>query len=97
MSKLYGDDILRLAQLSRLRLSPAEVTQFANEITAILKYVEQLQSANLDGLAPTYQVSGLQDVTRADEIVSYQADPKALMKLAPAVLENQFRVKRMVN
>jgi aspartyl-tRNA(Asn)/glutamyl-tRNA(Gln) amidotransferase subunit C len=97
MSKLSREDILKLAKLSRLELTDDEVTQFESEISAILEYVEQLQTADLNGLEPTYQVTGLKDVTRPDEVVDYQADPKALLKNAPATEKNHFKVKRMVN
>ena len=97
MSKLSREDILKLAKLSRLELTDEEVDLFGDEIGAILQYVEQLQTADLDGLDPTYQVTGLKDVTRADEVVDYQADAPALLKGAPATENNHFKVKRMVN
>lgn len=97
MSKLSREDILKLAKLSRLDLTDQEVTQFEGEIGAILEYVELLQNVDLDNLEPTYQVTGLKDVTRADEVVDYQATPADLLKNAPATEANQFKVKRMVN
>ncbi len=97
MSKLSREDILKLAKLSRLELTDEEVTLFEGEISAILQYVEQLQSADLEGLEPTYQVTGLKDVTRADEVVAYQASPDDLLKNAPSTEAKQFKVKRMVN
>ena len=97
MSKLSKQDILKLAQLSRLELTDQEVTQFESEIGAILEYVEQLQSVDLEGVEPTYQVTGLKDVTRPDEVVDYQAKPADLLKNAPDSEASQFKVKRMVN
>lgn len=97
MSKLSREDILKLARLSRLELNEEEIAQFEAEIGSILEYVEQLQNVDLDGLEPTYQVTGLKDVTRPDEIVDYQADPEALLKNAPSKENNQFKVRRMVN
>lgn len=97
MSKLSREDILKLARLSRLELSDEEIVQFEAEIGSILEYVEQLQTVDLDGLEPTYQVTGLKDVTRLDEIVDYQADPEALLKNAPNKDHDQFKVRRMVN
>ncbi len=96
MSKLSRDDILKLAKLSRLELTDDEVTQFEAEIGSILEYVEMLQKVDLDKLEPTYQVTGLKDVTRPDEIVDYQANPDDLLKNAPATEAKQFKVKRMV-
>lgn len=97
MSKLSRPDILKLAKLSRLQLSDAEVAQFQTEISDILKYVEVLQTADLKDVTPTYQVTGLKDVTRPDEIVTYQASPEDLLKTAPQIENGQFKVNRMVN
>ncbi|MEO8784957.1 MAG: Asp-tRNA(Asn)/Glu-tRNA(Gln) amidotransferase subunit GatC [Candidatus Saccharimonadales bacterium] len=96
MTKLSRDDILKLARLSRLTLSEAEIDIFAEEISAILHYTEQLQSVDLDGVEPTYQVTGLKDVTRPDEIVDYGTTPAQLMKNAPATEDGHFKVKRML-
>lgn len=96
MSKLSREDILKLAKLSRLELTDDEVAQFEAEIGSILEYVELLQKVDLDKLEPTYQVTGLKDVTRPDEVVDYQASPDDLLKNAPATEAKQFKVKRMV-
>jgi len=96
MSKLSREDILKLAKLSRLELTDDEVAQFQTEIGDILKYVELLQTVDLTDLEPTYQVTGLKDVTRTDEVVDYQASPDDLLKNAPRVENKQFKVRRMV-
>lgn len=96
MSKLSREDILKLARLSRLRLSEEEITRFQGEISAILDYVERLNDVDTEDLQPTYQVTGLKNVMRKDETVEYQADSKTLLKNAPAVENNQFKVKRVL-
>jgi len=96
MAKLTKQDVLKLAKLSHLQLTDEEVTQFTEEITAILQYVEQLQNVDLTNYQPTSQVTGLVNVTSPDEVKSYGADPKALMQNAPATEDGHFRVKRMV-
>lgn len=96
MSKLTRDDVLKLAKLSRLTLTDEEVAQFTKEIDAILKYVEKLQSVDVDDVKPTYQVTGLKNVMRPDEEKSYGPDAKALLKNAPATEKDHFKVKRMV-
>jgi aspartyl-tRNA(Asn)/glutamyl-tRNA(Gln) amidotransferase subunit C len=97
MSKLSREDILKLARLSRLELTEDEILQFGEEIGAILEYSAQLHSVDHQGLEPTYQVTGLKDVTRSDEIIDYQASPSDLLKNAPATEGKKFKVKRMVN
>ena len=96
MAKLTRDDVLKLAKLARLHITDEETAQFTKEISAILGYVEQLQSADLEGVEPTYQVTGLKNVMRPDEVFDYGAKPEELLKNAPATEKNHFKVKRMV-
>lgn len=96
MSKLSREDILKLAKLSRLELTEEEIAHFQEEISAILQYVEQLQSVDLDNLEPTAQVSGLTNVTRPDEVADYGYATPELMKNAPKTKDDHFKVKRMV-
>ncbi len=96
MAKLTRDDVLKLARLSRLHLTDEEVERFQKEITAILGYVEQLQSVDLKAVQPTSQVTGLQNVMRPDEVKDYGASPDALLKNAPATQDGHFKVRRML-
>lgn len=97
MTKLTTDEVLKLARLARLKLSEEEVSQFKNEISTILGYVEQLQSISVDGIEPTYQVNGLTNVTRPDEVYNYGSSPEDLLKNAPAVEKGQFKTKRILD
>ena len=96
MSKLSADDVLKLARLSRLRLEPSEVEKFRNELSEILNYVEKLDSVDTSGLEPTYQVTGLKNVMRSDEIKSYGYNSADLLKNAPATKDGQFKVKKVL-
>ena len=96
MSKLSRDAVLKLAQLSRLKLTDEEIERFREELSSILDYVEVLDKVDTKGLEPTYQVTGLKNVMRRDEVKDYQAKPKELMKNAPAVEKNQFKVRRVL-
>lgn len=96
MAKLSRDDILKLARLARLRLTDKEVEKFQDEISDILGYVEMLQDVDVKGLKPTYQVTGLQNVTRPDEVKDYGASQLELLKNAPATERDYLKVKRMI-
>lgn len=96
MSKLSRDDVLKLAALSKLTLSDDEVEKLRGELSEILNYVEMLNQVDVEGLQPTYQVTGLQNVTRPDEPRDYGYKPEDLLKNAPAVQDNQFKVKRVL-
>ncbi len=97
MSKLSREEVLKLAHLSRLKLSETEIKRFQKELSEILDYVEVLDKADTAGLEPTYQVTGLKNVTRNDEIIDYEAKPKDILKAAPSVENKQFKVKRILS
>jgi aspartyl-tRNA(Asn)/glutamyl-tRNA(Gln) amidotransferase subunit C len=96
MSKLSRDDILKLASLSKLRLSDEEIESLRDELSEILNYVEQLNKVDTSDLKPTYQVTGLTNVTRPDEVADYGYKTDELLKNAPALQDNQFKVKRVL-
>ena len=95
MAKLTRDDVLKLAQLSKLSLTDAELDRFQKELEAIVGYVEQLQDVDTTGLAPTNQVSGLSNVLRDDEVRSY-VDPQELLKGVPQRDGDYIKVKRVL-
>ncbi len=96
MSKLSKDAVLKLAHLSRLKLTDEEIERFRVELASILDYVQMLDKVDIKGLEPTYQVTGLKNVMRSDEVKDYQAKPDDLLKGAPAVEKNQFKVRRVL-
>jgi aspartyl-tRNA(Asn)/glutamyl-tRNA(Gln) amidotransferase subunit C len=96
MSKLSRDDVLKLARLSRLRLSDEEAEKFRTELSEILDYVEKLNAVDTAGLEPTYQVTGLKNVMRPDELRDYGYKPEDLLSNAPDKQDNQFKVRRVL-
>lgn len=96
MVKLSRDDVLKLAQLSRLHLTEDEIAQFGAEISTILGYVEQLQNADVHDLPLTDQVTGLKNIMRPDVIKDYGTDTNGLLKNAPATENGHIKVKRML-
>lgn len=96
MTNISKEDVLKLAKLARLDLTTDEVEKYALEISSIFGYVDMLQSIDTEGIEPTYQVTGLVNVMRADEMIDYETSPNTLLKNAPDTEKNQFKVNRMV-
>jgi aspartyl-tRNA(Asn)/glutamyl-tRNA(Gln) amidotransferase subunit C len=96
MAQLTREDVLKLARLARLHLTDEEIAQFQKEIGDILSYVELLKDADVAGLEPTSQVTGLKNVMRADEIKDYGITPKELLKNAPATQDGHIKVRRVL-
>jgi len=96
MSKLSREDVLKLAALSKLKLSDEEVVRLQAELGEILDYVNLLDKVDATGQDPTYQVSGLKNVYRKDEVKDYGYQAEELLKNAPAIQDGQFKVKRVL-
>ncbi len=97
MSKLSREQILKLAKLSRLRLTNDEIEKYQKELSNILEYVERLEAVDVTGLHPTYQVTGLVNQTRKDEVSTKQpATPDELLKRAPRTSARYIKVGRMI-
>ncbi len=96
MAKLTREDVLKLAALSRLRLTEEEVERLRGELSEILSYVEMLDDVDVQNLEPTYQVTGLKNVMRDDETQEYGYRLDELLKNAPSIEDNQFKVKRVL-
>ena len=89
-------DILKLARLARLRLTDAEVEKYQKELSSILEYVEHLNTVDVSNITPTYQVSGLTNVAREDELIDYGVSNKELLSNVPQHDGLYIKVKRML-
>lgn len=97
MAKLSVEEVLKLARLAKIQLSDQEAIEFTNELVKILDYIEQLSAVDVSELAPTIQVTGLANVTRADQLINYEATPEELLKNTPAIQDRQIKVKRVMD
>lgn len=66
--KLSIQEVERIAQLARLSLTDEEKQLFAEQLSGVLSYVEQLQQVPTEGVEETAQVTGLENVYRADTL-----------------------------
>jgi aspartyl-tRNA(Asn)/glutamyl-tRNA(Gln) amidotransferase subunit C len=46
------DRVSKMARLARLKLEPAEVEAYANQLESILGYIDQLKSVDITDVAP---------------------------------------------
>ncbi len=92
------EEVKKLAKLSHLKLSEQEAEKYQAELNAILGYVEQLQSVDIEGLEPTYQVSGNKNIVREDVVDQslYQTTLQKLMSNAPGQIDGQLKVKKVL-
>ncbi|MDQ1911866.1 Asp-tRNA(Asn)/Glu-tRNA(Gln) amidotransferase subunit GatC [Paenibacillus sp. GD4] len=84
-------DVEHVAALARLELSEQEKEQFTEQLNAILKYAEQLEKLDTEGVEPTSHAMPLVNVMREDESrPSYPIEK--VLKNAPDEEDGQFKV-----
>lgn len=96
MTDISRDDVLHLAQLSNLQLTGDEVDALQQNIGDILGYVAQLGELNTTGVEPTYQVTGLENVSRDDVVVASDVSREQLLELAPEQYDGQVKVPKVL-
>lgn len=97
MSHIGTTQVERIAALARIGLSPEETARMSEELGRILEFVEQLQKVNIEGVAPTDQVTGLEDIWREDVVRTSGLTRDQLLANAPAQKDGYIVVKRVLN
>lgn len=90
------EDILHLANLSSFSLEESELAPLESDLNNIVEYISQLDELNADGVEPTYQVFEMENIWRPDEILPQEADREQLLALAPASLQQQIKVPKVL-
>lgn len=89
------DEVRHLAALSEINLTDDELTSLTTDIDNIVNYINQLDELDTEGVEPTFQLTGLQNVWREDEIQP-QLPREELLNLAPAAEDNQVKVPKVL-
>jgi aspartyl-tRNA(Asn)/glutamyl-tRNA(Gln) amidotransferase subunit C len=88
---LSGEDVIRIANLARLSLSPSEVLEMTDQLGKIVHLVEQLDEVNTDNVEPMVHAFDLNNVLAADVCATSLSREQALQN-APASDSECFRV-----
>ncbi len=60
------EEVRKIAKLARVELTSAEEVRHVATISTILDFVNTLNEVDTEGVEPTAQVTGLEDVVRED-------------------------------
>lgn len=93
MAGISRKDVEHVAELARLGLTTKEIAAFQKELSSVLAYVEKLKEVETKKVAPTAQVTGLQNVFREDEVKKCDIPLEELLKNAPAKEGRFLKVK----
>jgi len=92
IGKISKKEVEKIAKLARLELSDKEVDTYAQQLSAILGYVDQLQEVDTKNVEITSQVTGLSNIMREDVVESFD-NSEELVKMAPENQDNLIKVK----
>ncbi len=84
-----------VANLSRLRLSEEEKQRFAEQLDAILRYVEKLNELDTAGVEPLVHVAEGENVFRED-VPGESLQQKDALENAPESSDGCFKVPRII-
>lgn len=93
---LDQSQVQKIAHLARLEITPEEEAQFAQQLSSILDYFEQLNELPTDGVPPTTRAIELSNIVREDRQQNW-GDRQALLDNAPEPEGDFFRVPQIMN
>ena len=89
-------EIEKIAQLARIRVAPADITELTDRITGILDLVDQMQAVDTAGVEPLASPLNASQrlredaVTESDRHVDFQA-------IAPATEADLYLVPKVID
>ena len=89
------DTARRVAQLARNKVEEDALPALAQEFSAILGFIEQLEEVDVDGIEPMTSVTP-QRLKRRDDVVTDGSQQQAVLKNAPDAREGFFAVPKVV-
>ena len=92
---LTAADVERIATLARLELTADETARFAEQLTAILAYAEQVQQVDTSGVTPPVTTTA---ATGRDDVPVPSLDRDLVLSQAPAADRSAglFKVPRVL-
>ena len=92
---MAGFDIDRVAHLARLELTDEERATFGGQLETIVAYVDRIAGLDVTGASATLHGHNVNNIFRADTPVE-GLDTEAAMQSAPARIEDEIRMPRIV-
>lgn len=90
--KLTTDQVKHVAKLANLPLNTEEEEKYAEQLSNILEYVDQLDSVDTSEIEPTFNVTAQSNVLSEDETKVCLSQEEALQN-APKKKDGSFETK----
>jgi aspartyl-tRNA(Asn)/glutamyl-tRNA(Gln) amidotransferase subunit C len=97
--KISQEDVMRVAELSNLELSEAELETYRTQLDEILEYagkLDELETSNVEPLAQVLMDTQTADATLREDLVVPSAVAEDILKQAPDPETPYFRVPKVI-
>jgi aspartyl-tRNA(Asn)/glutamyl-tRNA(Gln) amidotransferase subunit C len=68
MNKISLNEVRHIAKLSKLEIKDKNLIKFQKELSEVIEYIGKLSEVDTSNCEPTSQTTGLENVTRDDEM-----------------------------
>ena len=97
MSKITKKQVLHVARLAKLKLSPKEIEKYRKQLSRIIEYMDNLSELGTEDTEPTSQTTNLLNVYRKDEIkVESTLSQNDALSGTENIYNGYFKVKRIL-
>ena len=93
--KVNEETVRHLADLSNISLQDESIKNLTEDLRKIIDYIDELSELDTTNVEPTYQVTGLANVWREDE-VKPQLSREDLLKISPDSAKNSIKVAKVL-
>lgn len=98
--KVTREDVMRVAELAHLELTPDEMDSYGAQLAEILSYIgklNELDTANVEPMAQVvYEGADQKETAMREDVVRPAEVAEAILKQAPEAEKPYFRVPRVI-
>lgn len=91
--KLSQKEVEWVANLAYIALTTQEKEAYADDLSSVLTYIEELQKVDTSKVEETRQITGLKDVVAKDKINKGEIERETYLKQAPLSEKGFIKVK----
>jgi len=94
---LEKKEIEHIANLARLDLSEEELEKYGSQLSDVLDYIDLLKEVDVEGVEPTAQITGMENVYREDKVREWDNEERIkTLEEAPELEDGQIKVRRVL-
>jgi aspartyl-tRNA(Asn)/glutamyl-tRNA(Gln) amidotransferase subunit C len=91
---LSEEEVKNIALLARIGIQEDEIVRYQQELSAVLDFFRELETAVTDDVAPIGHITGMTNATRADRTENFDATgQEAIKKNFPDAKDGFLKVK----